>query len=198
MEVFSLPSFIKVCLLDTGSRISELQKKIEGTGHDYYNPFNRAVARYIETKKVDEAELILDEPTQSHKRKNNTSAFNSFIEKFGSKTSLQRTDANGMVKFKQHEIAVKVSPLFEIEKSGVRQVYATWATQKPEMTQRYGAVACHLMRQAFHSSNMANAQFFFYDLTSQRTYSEKQINNNTSKILHSDVRMIGTELKELK
>ena len=60
MERFSLQSYIKICLMDTGNRISEIQRKLEGkTGYDYYNSFQRAVEEYCSDKKSAKPKAIL-------------------------------------------------------------------------------------------------------------------------------------------
>lgn len=79
----------------------------------------------------------------------------------------------------------------------MRQVYCLWPTQAPQLTQKYGAVACHIMRTANSSGNLANSSFYLADLVSNRVYSEKQITNNTNLILKADVNSIGTLIKEL-
>ena len=49
MEKFSLQTFIKISLMDTGSRITEIQKKLSQTaGYDFYNSFQRAVRVFCE------------------------------------------------------------------------------------------------------------------------------------------------------
>ena len=198
MEQFSLPTFIKICLLDTGSRIAELQKKIETqTGYDYYNSFNRAVQAFIESGERNDADLILSQPKNEHEQKNNTAAFEAFIKKFGACKSLSLVKSRKNWSPKGANFSIIVAPLFEIEKAGNRQVFSTWALQKPLLTQKYGAVSCYVMRQAFASHSLANAGFFLYDLTNGKTYSEKQITNTTSKIFQSDVRWLTHELSDL-
>ena len=85
MEKFSLQTFIKICIQDTGTRISELQRKVEniGNGYDFYNSFYRAVSLYIEDGNIDRANVVISDPANSHERKYNSLAFNAFLKNLG-------------------------------------------------------------------------------------------------------------------
>lgn len=197
MITFSLNTFIKICLLDTGGRISELQKRLSGPGgYDFYKPLQKAVRAHCagQKTKVDE---FLDAPAKEIERRYNREVFESFESKFGSVKTLEAVKSPKLLKFASAEMAISVDPLFELSKSSTRQIYCVWPTQKPQLSQRYGAVACHIMRRAYSSGPMANGAFFFADIVSGHAYSEKQITNNTNLILMSDVNSIGTLLKEL-
>lgn len=194
---FTLNTFIKICLLDTGSRISEIQKRLSGSGgYDFYKPLQKAVRAHCssESSKVDG---ILNAPVKEIERKYNREAFESFQAKFGSVKTLGAVKRSKLLKFPSAGIAISIDPLFELSKAGVQQIYCVWPTQKPQLSQRYGAVACHIMRQSYSNSSMANGAFLFADITSGKVYSEKQITNNTNLILMADVNSIGTLLKEL-
>lgn len=198
MEQFSLTTLVKIFLMDTGSRISELQKKIESqSGYDYYNTYARAFRSYIADRDIDRANEIISEPRNEHERKNNAAAFDALVKKFGASRTLSAVTTKKIWTPKGAKFSVVVAPLFELEKAGSRHIYLTWALQKPELTQRYGAVACYIMRQAFAGHSLANASFFCHDLVSNRTYSEKQITNQTSKIFQSDARWLSQELADL-
>jgi hypothetical protein len=194
---FSLNTFIKICLLDTGGRISEIQRRLSGSGgYDFYKPLQKAVRAHCagETMKVDR---ILDAPVKEVERKHNREAFESFKSKFGSIKTLEAIKNSKILKFPSAEIAISIDPLFELSKAGTRQIYSIWPTQKPQLSQRYGAVACHIMRRAYSSGPMANGAFFFADIVSGKAYSERQITNNTNLILMADVTSIGMLVKEL-
>lgn len=194
---FSLNTFIKICLLDTGGRISEIQKRLNGSGgYDFYKPFQKAVRAHC-SGEIHKVGAILKSPKNSVERKRNSEAFQEFNTKFGSIQSLLAISQPKLVKFPEAGISVSIDPLFEANRSGGRHVYSIWLTQKPALSQRYGAVACHLMRRAYAQSQFANCSFFYTDLVSNRSYSEKQITNNTNLILMADVTSIGTLIKEL-
>jgi hypothetical protein len=194
---FSLNTFIKICLLDTGGRISEIQKRLSGSGgYDFYKPLQKAVRAHCAGEKAN-AGGILNAPVNEIERKYNREAFKSFEAKFGSVKTLEALKSSKLLKFPSAGIAISVDPLFDLSKAGTRQIYSVWPTQKPQLSQRYGAVACHIMRQAYSSGPMANGAFFFADIVSGKAYSEKQITNNTNLILKTDVNSIGALVKEL-
>lgn len=197
MMKFSMNTFLKLCLLDTGEKISELQKRLNGPGgYDFYKPLQRAVRLHSagEHKKALE---VLEAPVNLTERKHNQDAFEKFRTRFGTVRTLSPVDEKGSLKFTSDGIEILPDPLFEITKGGIRQVYCLWPTQSPELTQRYGAVACYIMRSAFKHKPIANAGFYLADLVSGRIYSEKQITNNTSLILSSDVASIGSIIKQI-
>ena len=197
MITFSLNTFIKICLLDTGGRISEIQKRLSGAGgYDFYKPLQQSVRAHCKGDEKRIAE-ILAAPTNSVERSHNKAAFAAFAKKFGKKKSTEAVKQRKMLKFSSAGIAIAIDPLFEISKADSRQVFCLWPTQKPALTQKYGAVACHLMRRAFSNGSLANASFHFADIVAARVYSEKQITNNTNLILMADVNSIGTLVKEL-
>ncbi|MCX2724339.1 hypothetical protein [Roseibium salinum] len=106
-------------------------------------------------------------------------------------------DSPKAIQFKEAGISVVTDPLFEYLKAGNQSTFSLWPTQKPQLTQKYGAVACHLMRTAYANSALGNRKFYFFDLVNNKTYSEKQINNNTNLILLSDVNSIGDLIKKI-
>ena len=194
---FSLNSFIKICLMDTGQHITEIQKRLSSTGgYDFYHTMQKAV-RLHASGQVEEAIALVQTPVNAVERKHNLDAFKSFTSKFGSAKTLEPLNEKIAIQFDSAGISISFDPLFETSKGDVRQAYSLWATQTPLLTQRYGAVACHLMQQAYSKSPLGNASFFFTDLVNGKTYSEKQINNNTSLILSADLKSIGTLTKEL-
>lgn len=197
MITFSLNTFIKISLLDTGGRISEIQRRLAGPGgYDFYKPLQSAVRAYSSGDK-EGATRAIEAPTKLTERKYNASAFETFKSKYGSRKSLQPLENSGTLTFPDAGISISVDPLFEFSKAGVRRTYCLWPTQNPPLTQKYGAVACFIMRKAFASSALANSSFYFSDLVSDRTYSEKQVSDNTKLILAADANSIGALLKEL-
>lgn len=194
MITFSLNSFIKICLLDTGGRISEIQKRLAGSGgYDFYKPVQRAVRTHCsgEKMKVDE---ILDGPVKDTERQYNRKAYEKFEAKFGNVKTLDAVNYSTSLQFPSAGFEISVDPLFELTKAGVKQIYCIWPNQKPQLSQRYAAVACHVMRRANSTGPLANGAFFFADIVSGHSYSEKQITNNTDLILMSDVNSIGSLL----
>ncbi len=197
MITFSLNTFLKICLLDTGGRISEIQKRLNGPGgYDFYKPLQNAIRAHCrgETERVNS---ILGAPTNEVERKYNSEAFESFKSKFGTVRSLEALSKPKALKFPDAGISISVDPIFELSRSGARHVFSVWPTQKPPLTQRYGAVACHIMRRVYGGGQLANCSFFLADIVSGKTYSEKQISNNTNLILIADVNSIGTLVREL-
>lgn len=197
MLTFSLNTFIKICLMDTGSRISEIQKRLSSTGgYDFYKTLHKAI-RTFATAGQDKVEEILAAPVNDVERKRNRDAFLVFQEKFGATKSLDAVKMPKLLKFPDAGIAISVDAAFQIVKGGTLQIYSVWPTQKPELSQKYGALACHIMRRTYSNTAFANASFFYADLVSEKSYSEKQVTNNTNLILMADVSSIGTLIKEL-
>lgn len=197
MITFSLNTFIKICLLDTGGRITEIQKRLnKSSGYEFYKPLQHAVRAYSGGKR-EKVDGILSSSTKDTERKYNQSAYSVFENKFGAAKNLQALQNKRQLRFARAGITISVDPLFEISKQEIRQMYCLWPTQYPQLTQKYGAVACHIMRRANSSGNLSNGSFHFADLVSNRVYSEKQITNNTNLILMADVNSIGTLIKEL-
>lgn len=198
MERFSLQSFVKVCLLDTGGKIAELQKKLEpSNGYDFYNTFNRAVRAYCDDKSSSKPGDILSVPTRDVERKLNEAAFNAFKGKFGTKRSLETIKNPISFVPDNANFEIFVDPVFGFEKAGSRLAYLPWTIQKPALNQRYAAIACYIMRQAYMGTKYGNWQFNVCDLNSGKNYTENQITDNTPKILAADARMISNFLLEL-
>lgn len=195
---FSLNSFIKISLFDTGGRISEIQKKLEKSGgYDFYNSFQRGTRAKLNGETDDSVDSILLSPSNDVERKYNREAYNQVQSKFGSIRSLEAVSEKRTLKYHEYGIEISVDPLFRVEKAGVMQIYSIWPTLKPAMSRKYGAVACSILKDAYKSTNLANGQFYFYDATKDKTYSEKQITNNTSLILNADLTSISSLLKSL-
>ena len=191
---FSLNTFIKICLLDTGGRISEIQKRlVRKGGYDFYKPLQQAVRAHSHGDHAKAMDL-LDKPQSEVEKKHNQDAFAEFEKRFGSMTTLEAIDQSATVRFADAGIAIKLDPLFGFLKSGSQNVYALWPTKQPGLSQRYGAVACHLLRRAYADSALGNRSFFFADLVESKTYSEKQITNNTNLILTTDITVSYTHL----
>lgn len=198
MDRFSLQTFVKICLMDTGGRIAEIQRKLESaSGYDFYNSFYRATRAYCEDKASDEPSVILEAPVKDTERKYNKDAFEAFKEKFGSSKSLVSIKRQKLYVPEGANFEISIDPLFGVEKASVKYAYLPWAMQKPELTQRYAAVACFIMRQAYKGTNLSNWQFNTYDFTKGKSYSENMINDKTPKILLSDARTISTLLVDL-
>ena len=194
---FSMNTFIKICLLDTGGRISEIQKQLQSSGgYDFYKPLQKAVRAHC-SGNHDEVKDVLEAPSNDIERLNNRTAYDAFETKFGSNKTLEALLEPKKLEFPDAGISITASPLFELTKSGTRQIYSLWPTKSPDLTQRYGAVACHLMRTAYSSASLGNGAFFYADLVGNRVYSEKQINENTDLILKADIASIGRLVKEL-
>jgi hypothetical protein len=198
MLTFSLNTFIKICLLDTGGRIQEIQKKLESSGgYDFYNSFQRATREKISGASDTDVAAILNAPSKEVERKYNTEAYNSVQNKFGSIRSLESLSKKKKLTFLQADIEITVDPMFQLGKSGNLLSYSVWPTLKPELTQKYGAVACYIMREAYKGTGLSNSMFHYYDTTKDKSYSEKQITNNTSLIVNADINSISTMIKEL-
>ncbi len=198
MITFSLNTFIKVCLLDTGGRISEIQKKLDpGSGYDFYHSFQRASKLSFSGEDIEEINEVLDAPVKKVERDYNRAAFEKVKSKFGKQKNIEILEAKTSLKFPKFDVEISVDPLLSFEKSGSIQTLSFWLSQKPELTQRYAAVACYLMREAYKDSPLANSNFFYHDTIKGKTYSEKQITANTSLILEADLSVISKMLKEL-
>lgn len=194
---FSLNTFIKICSLDTGGRISEIQKRLTSSGgYDFYKPLHQAIRAYSAGDN-EAANKILIKPSNETEKKHNQSAFQKFEDKFGSIRSLDAVKSPQKLNFAHAGISISVDPTFSFTQSGVQKVCTIWPTKSPQLTQKYGAVACHIMRRAYNGHSLANNSFYFADIVSGKIFSEKQITNNTSLILAADVNSIGTLIKEL-
>ena len=188
---------MKLCLLDTGGRISEIQRRLTSPGgYDFYKPLQRAVRAHCSGQQ-ELVNDILGSPVNDNERRYNQEAFEKFLAKFGGVRSLNSIESPKALEFPDAGISITTNPLFEVTKQGNLQIYSLWATQKPPMTQRYGAVACHILRRAYSSTSLGNGSFLFYDLNNSRSYSERQITNNTELILLADVNSIGTLVRNL-
>ena len=85
---FSLNAFIKLCLLDTGEKILELQKRlVPGTGYVFYRPLQQSVRAFCDGDKEGAAKII-SKPTNEIERERNKDAFDIFCKKFGKSNSL--------------------------------------------------------------------------------------------------------------
>lgn len=199
MQVFSLTTFLKVSLLDTGGRISEIQKRLDptGEGYDFYNSYQRAFRENLKSGDSSKVDLIFDSLSNEVERENNRAVYDKINSKFGSKRSIAEVKHKKQLIFSAEDITISLDPLFSIEQSGVEKIFQVWATKKPNLTQRYAAVGCYLMREAYRNTSLGNAQFFIYDTVHDRTYSEKQINNNTSMIFKADLASISSLIKTL-
>ena len=194
---FSLNTFIKICSLDTGGRISEIQKRLSSQGgYDFYKPLQGAVKAYS-SGDLESASKALAAPTNLVERNHNAAAYSSFLKKFGTIRSISPLTIPKQLKFHSAGISISIDPLFETTKGGTQNIYCLWPTQTPALTQKYGAVACHIMRKTYGGTPQANSLFHYVDLVSNRIFSEKQITNNTSLILAADVNSISTLVKEL-
>ncbi|MDW4548843.1 hypothetical protein R5H32_05700 [Defluviimonas sp. D31] len=196
---FSLSTYIKLCLLDTGRQISEIQKKLSSTGgFDFYWTLSKAIAAYIDGKSDDEINDILLSSSSPSQQTYNTAAYENFIKRFGKKKNMSILNKKKTNTFFTGGIAIVFDPLFSIEDSSGIHVYSIWANQKPELTQKYGAVACYLQREAYKNSALANSKFYFADLAAGRIYSESQITNSTSIIAKTDLKKINNMVSDLE
>lgn len=185
-------------MMDTGGKIAELQKKLDPSGgYDFYNSFSRAVRTYCEDKASDKPAEILAAPTREVERRHNEAAFNAFKDKFGSIRSLEAIKKPTAFVPENANFEIVVDPIFGFEKAGAKLAFLPWAIQKPVLSQKYAALACYIMRQAYKGSKFGNWQFNVCDLNTGKNYSENQITENTSKILAADARMISNFLSEL-
>ena len=184
--------------MDTGNRISEIQRKLEGkTGYDYYNSFQRAVEEYCSDKKSAKPKAILAAPANEIERKYNTDGFNAFVKKFGMSLSLGSVKKQKIYLPEGANLEISINPAFSVEKGGVKKVFLPWLIQKPELTQKYRAVACYVMQQAYKSTNLGNCQFNIVDFVAGKIYSQNQITNNTKLIVNSDSKTISDLLGSL-
>ncbi|SLN28613.1 hypothetical protein ROA7450_01187 [Roseovarius albus] len=89
MLTFSLNTFIKICLLDTGGRISEIQRKLDNSGgYDFYNSFQRAMRASLNGMPENHIDNILNTPSKEVERKHNSKAFRIVKGKFGNIRSI--------------------------------------------------------------------------------------------------------------
>lgn len=87
---FSLNGFIKLCLLDTGEKISELQKRLTPKpGYDFYRPLQQSVHAFCDGDK-EKAVKIISKPANDVERERNKDAFDVFCKKFGKSNSLEK------------------------------------------------------------------------------------------------------------
>jgi len=192
MPVYSLSPFIKICMSDTGEQISDVQKKINSSdGYDYYRTLKSAIKGHIAGLEPEDISMILESGSSPAERSYNTSAYNVFVSKFGKSKSISTVQMPKKHEFFKSGIEIIFDPLFSIETTKGISTYSIWANKSPALSQKYGAVACYLQREAYKNTALSNSTFFFVDLTKGNAYSEKQITNNTSAIARSDFRKIA-------
>ena len=198
MYSFSLPSFLKICLLDPSKQVAEVQKKVNSTGgYDYYRTLSSAITAKAKKRTEDEILDILMSPTNAAERELNKNAYQVFNKRYGKRTGLSDIQRPRVFIPKNADFSIRLSPSFSIETKDALEIYSTWAMQKPEMSQNGGAIACFIMKEAYRTTTLANSQFFLADLISGKQYSEKQIKNSTSITFNTVVATVSRLIVEL-
>lgn len=192
MYVFSLSTFLKICLLDHSKQIAEIQKKISPSGgYDYYRTLNLAIKAKSNGKTEDEINHILNSPSNAAERVQNTTAYEYFAKKYGVSKSLSTFYTSRSISNEYGYFKILINPSFSISTGGERKIFCIWPNQNPKMTRTGGAIACYLMKEAYKNSKLSNSEFFLLDVVGKRQYSEKAISNTTSIVFNSVVRTMS-------
>lgn len=193
MQTFSLPSFLKICLLDPTRQVSEVQKKLSSSGgYDYYRTLTMAIHAKAQGRSKDEIVDILESPSSPAEQLRNTDAYKAFVKKYGTKNGLSVFNRPRTITPRGGNFSIKIAPTFSIETPSSSKVYAIWAMQNPPMTSAGGALACYILKNAYRKTSYANSEFFIEDLVGKRAYSEKQIKNSTALTFSSIVQTISS------
>lgn len=169
---FSLNAFVRIYAMDPSRQVAEVARRMQqaGGGYDYYRNLNSAIHAHINGKSHDEIEYILNNSAKPDEISYNKSAFQRFLEKFGSKKKISIFEKRGTVKLADGQVAVKVTPSFMVESAGVMSVYHIWASQNPKIDKLKANIACFLMQDAFQKT-APNYHYKFFDTIDAKVYS---------------------------
>ena len=183
----------------SGSKqVSDVQKRFAAsTGYDYYWTLNKAIRAHASGAEADEVESILLSAANLTEEANNRAAFNVFMKRFGKSKSISAVKRSISRSFENDLIEVKFDPVFQIQDKSGSRIYAIWAMQTPTLEQSYAALACYMMQDAYRRTSLANSSFFFFDLVSDKLYSEKQITNSTPMVFRAELKKLADIVRQV-
>ncbi len=195
---FTLASFIKICLLSGSKQVSEVQKRYAITsGYDYYWTLYKAIAANAAGCEEDEVESILLSASNLSEAANNRAAYEVYLKRFGNKRTLSAVKKSVTRQFEDGIVEITFNPIFQTVEKSNSCIYSVWAMQTPPLEQSYAALACLMLRNAYRKTSLANSSFFFFDLVSDRIYSEKQITNSTSMVEKAELRKLAEIIRQV-
>lgn len=195
--LFSLASYLRICQLDTGQKITAIERKLNSTtGYDFYHSLNRAIRARVGGKSTEEIEDILLSPSNAAEREYNLAAYRVFETRHAKRRGIEVLAHKRTYKVPNSAISIVCDPLFRTTENGVEWVHAIWATRTPPLQNKYGAVGCYVLRECFRNSSLANATFAIANLVDYKRVSDKSINNTTSAILRSDASTLTSLISE--
>lgn len=185
--LFTLASFLRICQLDTGQKITAIERKVNSAaGYDFYNSLSRAIRARADAKSTEEIEDILLSPRNAAEREYNVAAYRVFEKRYARRRDIEAQNNKRTYKVPNSAIAIICDPLFKTTENGVQWVHSIWATRSPMLQNKYGAVGCYVLRECFRASNLSNSTFAIANLVDDKRVSDKSISNTTSAILRSD------------
>lgn len=181
-------------------QVSEVQKKasLASSGYDYYWTLYKAIALHAGGAPTDEIESVLLSAASPTEATNNRAAYEVFRGRFGSKKNIAPIKRSISRHYENGVLEIVFNPLFQVEDKRGINVYSVWAIQNPELEQGYAAMACYLIKEAYRKTTLANSQFFFFDLVSDRVYSERQITNSTSVVAKVELSKLAEIIKQVE
>ncbi len=150
--------------------VGEINRRMQTSGgYQYYAILATAVRAKIDGASNDEIQYILSRPSNPSEVSHNKSAYNVFLEKFGSKNNVQLFNKKGTVSLCEGKLSISVSPLFAIETSKSFDVYNIWATQGSQLNRDSAGVGVHLMKRAFEKT-APNYKYKMFDAVEGKTF----------------------------
>ncbi len=144
MLTFSLPSFLKMCQLDSHGRHAALDAKLNkpNSGYPFHRPLRDAINAHIDGADQADIDEILNAPSQEHQRRYNRNAFDAFVKRFGKDKSIAIVRETEIYPVHAHGIEITVSPWFSTVENGHTYLHVVWATSKPALERRNANIGC--------------------------------------------------------
>jgi len=179
-------------------QISEVQKRFAITsGYDYYWTLYKAISAHARGAASDEIEVILLSASNPSEAANNRAAYDVYFKRFGNKRNLSAVSKPITRSFESGTLEISFNPVFEVCEKEDSEIYSIWVMQRPELEQSYAAMACYMLKDAYRRTSLANSQFYFFDLISDRVYSERQITNSTALVSKIELKKLADIIKQV-